>query len=189
MYKIILSLLVAMTMFACAPVDETQSLKPITDLSYDAKQILDILDGDMQLFEIYRSNEAKSRTIQLWIKEDGEWIKGAAIAGNYASDAANSEAYALLLKDKSIDIKSMTANGRYSLNLPEMNFKDYSSVYKQIIDEKIDLELDQEYLLALKYATNDNSIIEYNATSDFREVDAPLAYAITIVLGSSAIQD
>ena len=186
MSKFILTILISLVLFGCTPVNENSYVKPMSDLSHDAKTILKILDNNLQLFEVYPNDKVQSRTIQLWIKGGDEWIKGGAISGNLDNDSPNPQVYALLLNDNEISITSLNDNSKYNLILPEMDFDEYNARSKYLISNKIELELDKEYVLALKYASNSDAIRDYDENCDFREIETPLAYAVTICLHSTA---
>ncbi len=180
--KKILILLFSFVIFlsACSKDEEyDMSIKP-SEFSQETLKVLEILDDELQFFDINLNETAKSYSMSIWVYRDGEWQEDGKTYGNI--DMLESQIAINLSKTK-YELFSINENGHTSSSyIIDSDFENSIGTTSKRLDSEIIIEIDKEIPLWVKIGTESNSMSILPLTEDFRDNECNEGVAITLTV-------
>lgn len=177
--SLFLSGILIFTLVSCSQEKQNKmSIKP-SNFSNETNEILELINDQINFFDISFDKSAKYQKISAWIIKNGEWIE---IGNNISEVNTPKERIGIRLMNDNFDIFTFSDKhnkGKYTYSTKSkitnidtpMNFK---------ISENTHIELNKETTLLLKISSNKNNSIDI--TKDFRKIDSDEGIAITLIV-------
>ncbi len=188
MKKLIIVLLFAsIILTACSLLSkDTMSIKP-SEISKETAKVLELLDNELQFFDITLNETAKSYTMSVWVYRNGEWFEDGKIAGGIEFLPGQ---IAMRLTDSSYDLYVIDKNGhaKYSYPVLETGFENSNAIGGTRIDDVTLLELNEETPIWVKLGTDTRSMSVLDITEDFRTFNCNAGIAITLTVSDKVVE-
>ena len=173
----------------CACSQNKQSamtVKP-AEFSKETVEVLDLLDGELQFFDISLDETVKSYAISVWVYRDGVWNEDGKTYGNI--DFLGKR-IAIRLTETSCDIYNISENGHTKSSYPalETSFDPSMGIGTARIDREIPIELNKEIPIWVKIGTTSNRLDVLDITEDFRNAECDAGIAVTLTVSEKSVE-
>lgn len=189
--KKLLSIFLAVTCILCL----TGCSRDLTDLSEkqdemyimpsqfseETLEVLEVLDHEIQFFDISLNETAKSHTVSVWVYRDGQWHED---GKSYGETKFLGDRYAIRLTETSCELISMDENGHTRSTYPvlDTSFDKSMASAGWRLNEKQTVELNKEMPLWVMIGFKDGSFQVSDLKENFREIECEAGIAVTITV-------
>lgn len=184
---ILMSVGLVLLVTACSQTDEyTMSIKP-SEFSEETLEVLDLIDDEMQFFDISLDETVNSYTVAVWVYRNGKWHEDGKTYGEADFDDRR---IAINLTTDAYELYMIGDTGHTSYGYPtlETDFVNSIGIGSSRIDREIPLELNKETPIWVKIGTEKNSMSVSDITEDFRNNDCNAGIAITLTVSDEVIE-
>lgn len=191
--KKLLSIFLAVTCILCL----TGCSRDLTDLSEkqdemyimpsqfseETLEVLEVLDHELQFFDISLNDTAKLHTVSVWVYRDGQWHED---GKSYGETEFLGNRYAIKLTRTSCELISMDETGHTRSTYPvlDTSFDESMASLGWRLSDKQTIELNKEIPLWVMIGSNDGSFRTSSSDmkENFRKVECDAGIAVTITV-------
>lgn len=159
---------------------ESMHIKP-SEFSEETLDVLELLDDEIQFFDIQLNDTAKSFTISIWQYQDDQWCEIGTSSGQ-AEFLGNR--LAIRLDETTYEIIHIDENGHSSIKSPALDskFEETMAKISWKIDQEESLEINKEKVILAKIGTNKNEFSTSIISTDFKEIECDAGIIITLTI-------
>lgn len=159
---------------------ESMHIKP-SEFSEETLDVLELLDDEIQFFDIQLNDTAKSFSISIWQYQDDQWCEIGTSSGQ-AEFLGNR--LAIRLDETTYEIIHIDENGHSSIKSPALDskFEETMAKISWKIDQEESLEINKEKVILAKIGTNKNEFSTSIISSDFKEIECEAGIIITLTI-------
>jgi len=159
---------------------ESMHIKP-SEFSEETLDVLELLDDEIQFFDIQLNDTAKSFSISIWQYQDDQWCEIGTSSGQ-AEFLGNR--LAIRLDETTYEIIHIDENGHSSIKSPALDskFEETMAKISWKIDQEESLEINKEKVILAKIGTNKNEFSTSIISTDFKEIECDAGIIITLTI-------
>lgn len=183
---LVMVFLLILALTACsAGAPAAMSIQP-SKFSEETKKVLDLLDDEMQFFDIRLDESIKSYTISVWAYRDGEWHEDGKI--DVENIVPNGQ-IAIRLTESSCGLYVIddTGHSKYGYPVIETDFENAVGIGGTRIEKETPIELHKEIPIWVKIGTDKSSMRAMDITENFRAYDCNAGVAITLIVSDELV--
>ena len=182
-----LVLLLVMGLAACGQREIKQSMviRP-SEFSEETRKVLTIVEDELVFFDYEVDETIRSKTIDIWQYQDGQWVSAGCAFGNLDSPKGR---MAVRINEAGYDIYTMNDDGfvRHSYD-SQVDFSQVSAQSAKRLGEPTTITAGVEIPLWVQLGYADSKVEVGNAAGDFRQADCDEGLAVTITFNEEAME-
>lgn len=158
-----------------------------SQFSEETMEVLEVLDHELQFFDISINDTAKSHTVSVWVYRDGEWHED---GKTYGETKFLGERLGIKLTSTSCELISMDENGHTRMDYPvlDTSFDETTSSVEWRLRDKRTIELNKEIPLWVIAGSEDGYFQFYTSEENFRQAECDAGVAVTITLSDEEVR-
>ena len=158
---------------------EEMVIKP-TKFSEETNKVLELIDNEIQFYDISINESAKSFEISIWNYVDEKWEQGSI---SYGEIEYLEEQIAIRITDSTYELFHISDTGHTKMKSDiQVTFDNSTSIIKSKLSNEEKIELNKEIVIFYKIGTNKTSFSTSEFDEDFREFDCNAGIVVTITI-------
>ena len=157
----------------------TNSIKPVEFSSNEAKELFQLYEHEMAIFDITTDDTVKSFTVSIWVNTDGEWQL---VRNSYGEIENLGNKFAIRYIDTTLKLYSIFDSGFNTLTYSHINtnFKDVSERLLSKLNYEKTIELNEEIPL-FTYIGGEKLFVDTSKVdNDFKNIECETGLVVTI---------
>lgn len=182
-----LVLLLVMGLAACGQreIKQSMTIQP-SEFSEETRKVLTIVEDELVFFDYEVDETIRSKTIDIWQYQDGQWVSTGCAFGNLDSPKGR---MAVRINEAGYDIYTINDDGfvRHSYD-SQVDFSQVSAQSAKRLGEPTAITAGVEIPLWVQLGYADSKVEVGNAAGDFRQADCDEGLAVTITFFEEAAE-
>ena len=157
-----------------------------SQFSEETLEVLEVLDYEIQFFDISLNDTAKSHTVSVWVYRDGQWHED---GKSYGETEFLGDRYAVRLTETSCELISIDENGHTRSTYPVLNtsFDDSMTTVEWWLREKQTIELNEAVPIWTIFGSKGGNIQVPASQKEFKDAKCDAGIAVTITLSDEIV--
>lgn len=157
----------------------TNSIKPVEFSSNEAKELFQLYENEMAIFDITTDDTVKSFTVSIWLNTDGEWQL---VRNSYGEIENLGNKFAIRYIDTTLKLYSIFDSGFNTLTYSHINtnFKDVSERLLSKLNYEKTIELNEEIPLFTYIGGEKLYFDTSKVDNDFKNIECETGLVVTI---------
>ncbi len=185
-FMLLLSLVTVFSVTGCSQNSNYDISIKASEFSEETLNVLELIDDELQIFDIKVDETVKSYSMSVWGYRDGQWHEDGNTYGNIEMLGGQ---VAIKLSETDCELFYINDNGHSSYSYPiETDFESSTSSGGSRIDEEIQIEINKETPIWVKTGTEESTFKVMNISEDFRNSECNAGVAVTLTFSDEVVE-